>query len=458
MAKLVILVALSLVCVSSIFVRKDSPHLKPGRPDWDIIQKELDESKQTNDDSVTIAGISGNSALTQINNKGDMMFWWFINKIGSSPGSDTAPVIMWLQGGPGCSSMTGLLFEFGPLYIDETLTPQVRAGSWATKYHLLFVDNPVGAGYSIPGNKSDYVTDQYQMATNLYLLLQNLTTIHPEFFTNHDFYIFGESYAGKYIPSIAYYILNWNTNTTLTHFNVIPLKGIGIGDGISDPAPQLSSYSDYGFATGLIDEYQREMVEVLEAQTVQFIQQKKWLQANTVSNKALNIVVNGGGGVNVYNIRYFGDYNSTLMDTWLNSTNTKNQLHVPTSITYLDCGSESYAALEADVTKSVTDLFPYLLANTKVMLYEGQDDLILNSVGAETWISRLNWYGQTQYLAAPRSIWYVNGAIAGYARGYANLTQVIVLKAGHMVPLDQLANSLDMATRFITSAGWGNAV
>ena len=456
MARLLLL--LSLALVSGVLIHRDSPRLKSAPLDWDLIRKELSEVSQTNDDSVTIAGISGNANLTQINSKGDMMFWWFINKIGSNPSSDTAPVIMWLQGGPGCSSMTGNLFEFGPLYIDQTLTPQVRAGSWATRYHLLFVDNPVGAGFSIPGNKSDYVTNQYDMATNLYLLLQNLTSIHPEFFKNHDFYIFGESYAGKYIPSIAYYILNWNGNTTLTHFNSIPLRGIGIGDGITDPSPQVTSYSTYGFATALIDEYEKEMTEVFENQAAQFIQKQNWEQAWDAWNNALGLVITAGGNVNVYNVREFGNYDSSAMDAWLNLTATKQALHVPPSITFLDCGDPAYAALQNDMMMSVANLMPYLLANTRVMLYEGQDDLIINNVGAETWISQLNWYGQTQYLAAPRNIWYNAEAIAGYERGYANLTQVVVLKAGHMVPYDQLANSLDMVTRFITNAGWGNPV
>jgi carboxypeptidase C (cathepsin A) len=294
------------------------------------------------------------------------------------------------------------------------------------------------------------------MATNLYALLQNLTVIHPEIFKNHDFYIFGESYAGKYIPSIAYYILHWNGNTTTTGFNPIPLKGVGIGDGISDPIPQYTSYSDYGFAAGLIDEYEREIVEVFERQSVQYINKKDWSDANDAQNSALEEVVTAGGNVNVYNVRYFGDYNSTLMDTWLNLNTTKTMFHVPTSITFLDCGDPAYEALANDIPQSVAGLFPYLLNNTRVLLYEGQDDLILNMVGAETWISQLQWYGQTEYLTAPKEVWVVGGQVAGYARGYQSLTQLVVLKAGHMVPLDQLTNSVDMVNRFITNAPWGN--
>jgi vitellogenic carboxypeptidase-like protein len=146
----------------------------------------------------------------------------------------------------------------------------------------------------------------------------------------------------------------------------------------------------------------------------------------------------------------------SAQDAWLNLSSTKQLFHVPTAITYLDCGTDSGNALANDIPQSITGLFPYLLNNTRVLLYEGQDDLILNSVGAETWISQLQWYGQTEYLSAPKEVWVVGGQIAGYARGYQSLTQLLILKAGHLVPYDQLANSLDMVTRFITNAPWSN--
>ena len=455
MAKSLLVLCLSLLAVHGLFVRKGDPRIQSATHDWSRIQPEL-EALKAMPDTVNVNGFAGYSGLSQINTAGDQMFYWFVNKVGGNVFTDNVPVIMWLQGGPGCSSMTGALFEFGPIYIDENLNMQNRTGSWINDYHLLFVDNPVGAGYSVtPGGH--YVQNETQMAINLYALLQNLTTTHPEIFnTAHDFYIFGESYAGKYIPSIAYYILHQNANLTLNKFNNINLKGIGIGDGISDPIPQYTSYSDYGFATGLIDEYEREIVEVFQRQSVEYINKKQWANANNAQNNALETVVMAGGNVNVYNIRQFGDYNSTLMDTWLNLTSTKTMFHVPPSTTFLDCGEKAYLALANDIPQSVVGLFPYLLNNTRVLLYEGQDDLILNMVGAETWISQMQWYGQLNYLQAEKEVWVVQGQIAGYARGYESLTQLVVLKAGHMVPLDQLTNSLDMVNRFINNQPWGN--
>ena len=456
MSKSLLLLSLAVLCAHSRFVHPSSPSRQSFSPGWSLIQPELDSLKTTND-SVALNWTTGYSGMTKINSAGDQMFYWFINREGGNVSTDTAPVILWLQGGPGCASMGGAFFELGPFYIDENLVVQNRTGSWLSRYHLLFVDNPVGAGYSVTP-KGNYVTDEYQMATNLYALLQNLTSLHPEIFnSSHDFYIFGESYAGKYIPAIAYYILKWNLNTTATtYFKPINLKGIGIGDGLTDPIPQFASYSDYGFATGLIDESERETVEVAQREAVQAIQRKDWSKANTMQAVAMGEVITQGGGVNEYNVRVFGNYDMSAQDAWLNLNSTKQLFHVPTTITYLDCGTLSGNALSDDVPQSITGLFPFILNNTRVLLYEGQDDLILNSVGAETWIAQLQWYGQSQYLVAPKQVWTVDGEIAGYVRNYANLTQLLILKAGHLVPHDQLANSLDMVTRFITNAPWSN--
>lgn len=61
--------------------------------------------------------------------------------------------------------------EFGPFYADEHGQPQLRNVTWASNYHLLFIDNPIGAGYSFATNADDYITTETEMATYLYDML-----------------------------------------------------------------------------------------------------------------------------------------------------------------------------------------------------------------------------------------------------------------------------------------------
>jgi carboxypeptidase C (cathepsin A) len=93
--------------------------------------------------------------------------------------------------------------------------------------------------------------------------------------------------------------------------------------------------------------------------------------------------------------------------------------------------------------------FPEILKQIRVLLYNGQDDIIVNTPSAETWIRTIDWLYINDYLEADKSPWIVNGKVAGYCRGYENLEQLIVLKSGHMVPHDQIVNSVDMLKRFV---------
>ena len=61
----------------------------------------------------------------------------------SQNGNMSAPVLLWLQGGPGLSSLFGLFNEQGPLVIDRKGLPHPRNVTWNSIYHMLYIDNPV---------------------------------------------------------------------------------------------------------------------------------------------------------------------------------------------------------------------------------------------------------------------------------------------------------------------------
>ena len=90
-------------------------------------------------------------------------YFWFLPSLDLNP---NAPVVLWLQGGPGASSLHGMFTEIGPFTIDEDLKVVPRADgdySWNQKYSLLFIDNPVGVGWSWSDDTAAYVTNQTQV-------------------------------------------------------------------------------------------------------------------------------------------------------------------------------------------------------------------------------------------------------------------------------------------------------
>lgn len=167
-----------------------------------------------------------------------MFFWFFPAQNGNKP--DT-PVMLWLQGGPGSSSLFGLFTEIGPIYIDGNGNIQMRQINWNKNYHLIFIDNPVGTGFSFTSNEQGYARSQEDVARDLYSALTQFFQIYTDYQMN-PFLVTGESYGGKYVPSITYKIHVENQNPQVKV--KINLKGMTIGNGLCDPVNQYM-YGDF---------------------------------------------------------------------------------------------------------------------------------------------------------------------------------------------------------------------
>lgn len=170
------------------------------------------------------------------------LFFWFFPSLGD-PKND--PVVLWLQGGPGATSLIGLFGENGPFTVKTKKGLKIRKYAWTNSHSVIYIDNPVGTGYSF--TNGGYAQNETQVGADLYNALIQFFTMLPDLQKN-SFFIAGESYAGKYVPAIAYTIHKNNPGANLK----INLQGISIGNGLSDPEHQLK-YSDYLYQIGLID-------------------------------------------------------------------------------------------------------------------------------------------------------------------------------------------------------------
>lgn len=106
-----------------------------------------------------------------------------------------APVILWLQGGPGTSGLVGLFVEHGPYILHSNKSADLREHTWAREFSVIYVDNPVGTGFSFTDDDKGYATNQEEIANNLYSFLNQFFQVYYEYGQN-DFYIFGESFGG----------------------------------------------------------------------------------------------------------------------------------------------------------------------------------------------------------------------------------------------------------------------
>ncbi len=177
------------------------------------------------------------------------------------------PLIIWLQGGPGSSSQFGAFTELGPIRITKNRTGEFGS-SWNIIGHTLFIDQPIGVGFSYNRDTTKpLVNSARQAADHLLNFLFNLYKQWPSLKTS-PLYITGESFAGHYIPAFGSKIVN---NNSFLSFTGITLEGVAIGDGWTDPMNQINFYDSYLYSVGVVSNKFRDTCTWFQTQAIQNI-------------------------------------------------------------------------------------------------------------------------------------------------------------------------------------------
>ncbi|XP_061632472.1 probable serine carboxypeptidase CPVL [Phyllopteryx taeniolatus] len=386
------------------------------------------------------------------------LFFWFFPALKPAP-DNKAPVLLWLQGGPGGTSMFGLFVEHGPYVVYKNMTVNLRDYAWTAKYSVLYIDNPVGTGYSFTDDDRGYAQNQDDVGRDLYSALIQFFQLFPEYQSN-DFYATGESYAGKYVPAVSYYI-HKNNPTAKVKLN---FKGMAIGDGLCDPEMMLGGYGEFLYQTGMIDHVQKQYVNKQTDLGVQLIQQQKWVEAFKVFDSLLNgdlapypsFFQNATGCTNYFNYMLCQEpEDQEYFSAFVTLPEVRRAIHVG-DLEFHD-GSRVEKHLMQDVMKSVKPWLGVLMDHYKVLIYSGQLDVIVAAPLTERFLPTVNWTGAAAYRTAPRFPWKLqpeDTEVAGYVRQVGEFYQVIVRGGGHILPYDQPARSLDMIDRFLSTRGW----
>ncbi|OMP05741.1 Peptidase S10, serine carboxypeptidase [Corchorus olitorius] len=182
---------------------------------------------------------------------GRALFYWFFEAVRKP---EKKPLVLWLNGGPGCSSIGyGEAEELGPFFPQKDLqTLKLNRYSWNKAANLLFVESPVGVGFSYTNTSSDInqLGDSIT-AKDAYKFLVNWFKRFPQY-KSHDFYISGESYAGHYVPQLAEAIFDSNKQAPKADY--INLKGFMIGNALLDDETDQKGMIDYAWDHAVISD------------------------------------------------------------------------------------------------------------------------------------------------------------------------------------------------------------
>ncbi|OQR96452.1 serine protease family S10 [Achlya hypogyna] len=387
----------------------------------------------------------------------DNYFYWFFESR-SDPAAD--PLVLWLTGGPGSSSLLALLTENGPCSISDNITTVRNPYSWTNHANVIWLDQPTGVGFSYSTSPKDDDHDEVDVGRNIYAFLQTFLASHPKYAKN-PFFITGESYGGHYVPSAAHYILTQQL-LPRNHGPRINLRGISIGNGLTDPVTQipLSAALAVTNAYNLSLVPPSELTQLLEDAVHAGVlaqqcgsDRQSCIDALTLwDDRVIGAMTQSSR--NPYDIREFCD--PDCFDETHNAAQFLNSPRVQATLgvhkPWVMTNETTYADFSADFMQDYVSFVPELLAHgVRVLVYAGDADLMCNWVGNEAWTKALEWPGKLAFNAAVVAPLVVRGTSHGEVRSSGHLSFVRIYEAGHMVPTNQPAASLALIERFFNN-------
>jgi carboxypeptidase C (cathepsin A) len=392
------------------------------------------------------------------------LFFWLIE---AQQSPEKAPLIIWLNGGAGCSSMLGLFLENGPFRVQADQTLSLNSASWNQKANILFLDQPAGAGFSYTKQEQGKLTvDQIQdqLGIHFYAFLKQFFTVFPEY-QDRQLFIAGESFAGNYIPHIATYILEQNRKQQSPPVNLV---GLLLLAAWVNPVSHYGSYADYAYALGIIEHNDKVAIE----ETFKVCKQE--LEKDEPGYPCYQIQptirqVSGYGSLmlNSEDARMYVKYDEKSMplDYPLGLTELRQYLQNQAVVKAIHATASpetwNECRLLADVQKIINNptqkLIPALLDQMPILFANGQFDFVINPIGTEQFLYQLKWPFQKAFQDAKRETWVYKEWPVGYSKSYGNLTAVVVLGAGHWIPMDVPEPTLDLINQFITNVSSKNS-
>ncbi|CAK9145705.1 unnamed protein product [Ilex paraguariensis] len=239
--------------------------------------------------SPSVSHFSGYITVNQ--NHGRALFYWFF-EAQSQPSNK--PLLLWLNGGPGCSSIGyGAAVELGPLRVTQNRVGlDFNIHAWNKEANLLFLESPIGVGFSYTNTSSDLTKlDDRFVAEDAYNFLVNWLQKFPQF-KSHDFYISGESYAGHYVPQLAELV--YDRNKERAKYPYINLKGFIVGN------PETNDYYDY---KGILEyAWSHSVISDQEYDKAKEVCDFKLSDWSNECNNAMNVVFDKYEEIDIYNI------------------------------------------------------------------------------------------------------------------------------------------------------------
>ncbi|KAK9106321.1 hypothetical protein Syun_022332 [Stephania yunnanensis] len=405
--------------------------------------------------------------VTVNENNGTALFYWFFEST-NTPASK--PLLLWLNGGPGCSSVGfGEAQELGPFLVRKGLEIELNNYAWNKAANLLFLEAPADVGFSY-SNSTQEIHGDRTTALNSYKFLVNWFKRFPQYKSN-EFYIAGESYAGHYVPQLAEVIFDENKKASKE--NYINFKGFTIGNALMDYYTDQNGMFDYAWGHAVISDGVYKSIKAncdfsKENQNTQcydaiekyydvyHIIDMYSLYSPTCPARQESDSVVRLPGQPLIGFRQFSGYagydpcDSLYTETYFNRKDVQEALHATVAAKvhnqrWTHCSD--HISLWEDSAFSVLPIIKKLIAGgLRIWVFSGDVDGRIPVTATRYSLNKLGLKTIEDW-----SPWYNNKEVGGWTIIYDKLTFVTIRGAGHQVPTFAPKQALQLITNFLAN-------
>ncbi|KAF8191576.1 serine carboxypeptidase [Mycena galopus ATCC 62051] len=400
-----------------------------------------------------------------------LFFYYFESR--NEPAKDD--VILWLNGGPGASASIGLFLELGPCKIASDTETEYNKYSWNSNSNMLFIDQPVGVGFSYAEYGETVATTEdaaKDIAAFLAIFFESMNL------KGRPLHIAGESYGGRYVPLFAAEVYDQNRRLVRRGMTPLNLVSAIIGNGCSDMYHTITSYYDMQCSTFAGSPIQSIRFVLRPWHSQIDLQLPRCQRALQKHCKDTFDIINCRAARSFcddtlqtpfqltrkspYDMRTecVGEVMDTLcypatkqIANYLNLASTRLTLGIDPSypnISMVGWAVNAAFSASGDVHKSSTLHIAALLDHgVRVLIYAGTYDLACNFVANDRVARGLEWHGQQHFVAQPLRDWVVDGQPAGETRAFGGLIFATLRDAGHQAPYDRPVQALALINRWL---------
>ncbi|XP_061355469.1 serine carboxypeptidase-like 42 isoform X2 [Gastrolobium bilobum] len=377
---------------------------------------------------------------------GRSLFYYFVE---AEQDPHNKPLTLWLNGGPGCSSMGGGAFtELGPFYPKgDGRGLRINSKSWNKASNILFVESPAGVGWSYSNTTSDYNSGDASTANDMYLFMLKWYEKFPSY-RSRELFLTGESYAGHYIPQLTNALLDHNAHSTGFKFNI---KGVAIGNPLLRLDRDAPATYEYFWSHGMIsDEIGLAIMNNCDFDDYAYASPHNVSHSCNDAMYEANLVV--GNYINNYDVILDVCYPSIVEQELRLKKMVQKALHANrTNLPY--SWSMCSPVLNYSDTDGNIDILPILKRivqnHIPVWVFSGDQDSVVPLLGSRSLIRELAHELKFK-ITVPYGAWFHKGQVGGWVTEYGNLlTFATVRGAAHMVPYAQPSRALHLFSSFV---------